>query len=509
MLFNNETIPPFAPREFQQKGFNVLTSHTEDCLVVAPPGAGKSYLMLKIAKEYIDKGKRVLISVNMLSVLNQMIVQAAEDWGFEIGVIQGNHHLTNARAKLQLASNMTLVKRDITNFDLCIIDEVHIIPKKLHDLLCNTKSRVLAFSATPYSKGLFKIFGENILNLSTAEELTKLGILAPLRIVSGTKIDRDKLSKNSYGEYSPESIEDATSEILGDTIELWKEYAENRQTLVFASRISHAQAISDEFNLAGIPSEVYCADTLPEIRKDIVRQFKNSEIKILVSVQAISVGFDAPIASVMIDLRPLRKSFSTLIQSIGRIMRSAPNKKEALLLDCTGNIVRMADDYIDLFKNGVTSLENADKKDKTPRDKEPSKDKELNGCPECQSKLWLKRTCLACGYQSPLEKSDIEHVKENVEFKELDIFAAAKKGETNKQLWTELSNYVYQWHDNPNYDKDKALKRCMAMYKQITGTWQQWGQRLTPSKNGYISKEVQNKITQLNIAYAKNKGDNK
>ena len=43
----------------------------------------------------------------------------------------------------------------------------------------------------------------------------------------------------------------------------------------------------------------------------------------------------------------------------------------------------------------------------------------------------------------------------------------------------------------------------MAMYKQITGTWQQWGQRLTPSKNGYISKEVQNKITQLNIAYTK------
>lgn len=502
MLFKQEITIPFKPREFQVRGFNTLTSNKDSCLVVASPGAGKTFLMLWMAKHYIEQGKRVLISVNMLSVLEQMVEQATT-WGFEFGVIQGNHHLTNAKAKLQLASNLTLVKRETANMDLIMVDEIHIIPKALHNILCKTKSRVLGFSATPYSQGLFKLFGKNVLNLSTAEELTKLGVLVPLRIVSGTKIDRDKLSKNSYGEYSPESIENATSEILGDTIKLWKEYAENRQTLVFASRISHAQAISDEFNLAGIPAEVYCADTLPEVRKHIVQQFKNSDIKVLVSVQAISVGFDAPIASVMIDLRPLRKSFSTLIQSIGRIMRSAPNKKEALLLDCTGNIVRMADDYIDLFKNGVTSLETADKKDKTPRDKEPPKEKDSNGCPECQSNLWLKRTCLACGYQIPLQKSDIEHIKDNVEFKDLDIFAAAKKGETNKQLWTELSNYVLQWKDHPNFDKEKALKRCMAMYKQITGSWQKWGQKLTPSHDGKISTEVQNKITQLNIAYAK------
>lgn len=509
MLFKREINLPFNPRAFQQQGFEELTSHNEDYLVVASPGAGKTFLMLWLAKHYIEQGKRVLISVNMLSVLNQMIEQA-QIWGFEFGVIQGNHHLTNSRAKLQLASNLTLVKRETSNIDLLMVDEVHLMPKKLHDILCTTNSRVISFSATPFSKGLYKIFGKNVLNLSTGQELTKLGILVPLRIISGTKIDRNKLSKDSYGEYSAESIENATTEILGDTIKLWKEYADNRQTLIFASRISHAQAISDEFNSNGVKSAVYCADTLPEEKKILIEKFKNSELKIMVSVQAIAVGFDAPVASVMIDLRPLRKSLSTLVQSIGRVMRSAPNKHEALLLDCTGNIVRMADDYLDLFLNGVTSLENIDKKDKTPRDKEPIKEhEEKSGCPKCESHLWLKRTCLACGYEIPLEKSTIEHIKENVEFKELDIFAAAAKGETNKQLWTELSNYVYQWHENPNYDKDKALKRCMAMYKQITGSWQKWGQRLTPSKNGYISKEVQNKITQLNIAHAKNKGDNK
>ena len=504
-LFNNSIQAPFPPRAFQQEGFNTLTSHAEDYLVVASPGAGKTYLMLMLAKHYIDNKKKVLISVNMLSVLNQMI-EHATNWGFDIGVVQGNHELTNPLARLQLASNMTLIKRDLVDYDLIMVDEVHIIPKKLHDLLYSTETRVLGFSATPFSKGLYKIFGNNVLNLSTSQELTKLGILVPLRIVSGTKIDSAKLSKDSYGEYSAESIENATTEILGDTIQLWKDHADNRQTLIFASRISHAQAVSDEFTVHGISSAVYCADTLPADRETMIAAFKACKIRVIVSVQAISVGFDAPIASVMIDLRPLRKSLSTLVQSIGRIMRSAPNKHEALLLDCTGNIVRMADDYVDLFQNGITDLEHANKKDKEAKDKEPAKEtKEKPECPECSSNLWLKRTCLACGYTLPTEKSTIEHVTKDVEFKELDIFKAAKKGETNRELWVQLSNYVTKDKDLPTYDKAKALKKCMAIYKQITGRWQKWGQPLTPSKDGKISHEVWGKITQLNIAYVKSR----
>lgn len=495
MLFNNEIKAPFSPRAFQQEGFNTLTSHTEDCLVVASPGAGKTFLMLMLAKHYIDNKKKVLISVNMLSVLNQMI-EHATNWGFDIGVVQGNHELTNPLARLQLASNLTLIKRDLVDYDLIMVDEVHIIPKKLHDLLCITDTRVLAFSATPFSKGLYKIFGNNVLNLSTSQELTKLGILVPLRIVSGTKIDNAKLSKDSYGEYSAESIENATTEILGDTIQLWKDHADNRQTLIFASRISHAQAVSDEFNAHGISSAVYCADTLPADRETMIRAFKACKIRVIVSVQAISVGFDAPIASVMIDLRPLRKSLSTLIQSIGRIMRSSPNKHEALLLDCTGNIVRMADDYVDLFQNGVTDLEHANKKDKDAKDKEPPKEtKEKPECPECASKLWLKRTCLACGYNLPIEKSTIEHVTKDVEFKELDIFSA-KRNETNNELWGNCC--LYAQNKFPS-DKELAKKRAKFYYKNITGEWPQFTERFKVAKKS--NPEIINKIVSMNIAY--------
>ena len=70
--------------------------------------------------------------------------------------------------------------------------------------------------------------------------------------------------------------------------------------------------------------------------------------------------------------RPLRKSLSEAIQ-IGGGLRSSPNtgKKDCLLLDFSGNIIRMADDYSDVFYNGLDALDNGEKLDKTiRRDKE-------------------------------------------------------------------------------------------------------------------------------------------
>ena len=71
----------------------------------------------------------------------------------------------------------------------------------------------------------------------------------------------------------------------------------------------------------------------------------------------------------MCDCRPLRKSLSTAIQMWGRGLRSSPEtgKTDCILLDFSGNIIRFADDYADIFYNGLNHLDAGEKLDKAVR----------------------------------------------------------------------------------------------------------------------------------------------
>ena len=307
---------PIVPREFQTEGYKKLIATNDDYLIVAAPGAGKTILMLMLAKYYLSQDKRVLITVHMLEVLNQMITQAKK-WNLNFGVIQSCHPLRNYKAPLQLASSSTLVRREINKYDVMIIDEVHIITKSIYNMMKDETTRILGLSATPYKKGLKEIFGNNILNLATAKELTDLGHLTKLRIYSGRRMDIKSLTIDKLGEYSNESIKKATIEILGDIIKTWKELADNKQTLVFCSSISHAKLMCGEFNRNGIPSGVYCANTTNADKKDFIEGFRNGAIKVLFSVFAIATGFDVPDATVMIDARPLESLLQRLYSQLG------------------------------------------------------------------------------------------------------------------------------------------------------------------------------------------------
>lgn len=514
MLFDNLEINLPAPRSWQKQALPKILEQIDanvNTVLCIPTGCGKTVFSLMAIAHYVKQLKRALFVVDRL-VLIQQTKETFERCGIRCDILQGNNS-TYTNAPVIIASQQTLVRRDFPrNIHVMFIDETHIMSKALKDILRDqNKIATIGLSATPFSKGLGRVY-DSLYNPYTTEQATNDKVLVPLRVKECRAIDMTGVKKIG-GEYSDHDVEERGIDIVGDVVAEYKNHANNK-AIAFCATIKQSMALANEFNAQGINSAVFCATTTSEERKEILKSYAQDDgIKILVSVAALATGFDAPNVRTVLDCRPLSRSLSTYIQSVGRGLRSMDNKSECLLLDFTGNMRHFASDFVDFYQNGLSDLDDGIKKDRVRNDVEKKDQKETKGCPECQSKLWVLSNnnwnCLSCGYIVEQPKEEFATQKQDYEVKELDIFAAAKKGETNKQLWTELSNYVYQWHDNPNYDKDKALKRCMAMYKQITGTWQQWGQRLTPSKNGYISKEVQNKITQLNIAYAKNKGDNK
>ena len=137
-----------------------------------------------------------------------------------------------------------------------------------------------------------------------------------------------------------------------------------------------------QFNESGIPAAAFTSDTTESERKELLDEFSkpDSFYRILLSVEALAKGFDVKDVGCVGDCRPLRKSLSTAIQMWGRGLRSSPEtgKQDCILLDFSGNIIRFADDFSDVFYNGLESLDMGEKLDKTIRRDNEEKEESID-----------------------------------------------------------------------------------------------------------------------------------
>lgn len=77
----------------------------------------------------------------------------------------------------------------------------------------------------------------------------------------------------------------------------------------------------------------------PLLRRRVVQNFRQG-IKILVSVNVVSEGFDLPAVECIIGLRP-SQSLGLVIQQYTRGLRPFPGKDKCIILDHAGNIERL------------------------------------------------------------------------------------------------------------------------------------------------------------------------
>jgi len=175
-------------------------------------------------------------------------------------------------------------------------------------------------------------------------------------------------------------------------------------------------------------------------------------------------------------------------------LRSSPetDKQDCLLLDLSGNIIRMADDFSEIYYNGLDSLDMGEKLDKTIRRDDEEKP-EGKACPECGYSPMGKR-CVSCGHEI-VRHADIEH--EHGEMREITI-GKTKYADDARHLWEQACSYA-RGYSAP----DKQQGRAKNIFKDITGEWpnRAWDIASTPSVP--ITRAVLNKIKARNIAYAK------
>jgi DNA repair protein RadD len=497
-LFNIETSATFPPpRQFQETAHSALRDGLKaghkNQLIMAPTGAGKTYLGLRIAHEALQRGKRALFVCDRITLINQTS-EAADRYGLsDHGVIQSSHWRYDLRRPFQIASAQTLAHREHwPAADVIIIDEAHTQMRVWTDYIQRCRAAVVGLSATPFSPGLGKLFS-NLINATTMHELTEAGVLVPMRVLSCTRVDMAGAA-TSGGEWTDKAAEERGMDIVGDVVTEWLRHASDRKTILFGSTIAHCEELCRQFVELGVMAAAFTSRTSAAERDSLLREYRKpgSALRVLISVEALAKGFDVPDVTCISDCRPMRKSLSTVIQMLGRGLRASleTGKTDCLLLDHSGNIVRFLDDFTDIYFNGLDTLDAAQKLDKTAR--KESEQKAHQECPACGYTPFAQR-CMSCGHERKVS-SLIEALPG--EMREFHI-GKRKLADDSRHLWEQLVSYTRSRDKKPGY--------AAHLFKDLVGTFppSEWAFDETPEVP--VTRNVMNQIRHRNIAWAKRK----
>jgi len=352
-------------------------------------------------------GTRTAFVVDRVNLVDQTSA-LLDRYGIDHGVIQAGHWRRRSYEPLQVCSVQTLEKRGFfPDLQLLIVDEAHCMRKQTIALIKNTpRLKVLGLTATPFTKGMGDVYDE-LVNVTTTNKLIAERFLVPLNIYAAVKPNMDGANVVA-GEWADADIEKRGREILGDIVSEWQSKTHQHfgrpvKTIVFAASVAHGAELCGAFNAQGYNfQQLSYRDTNDDARREIIAEFRKPDSLItgLVSCEVLTKGFDVPDVLCGVGARPYRKSFSSHIQQLGRVMRPSEGKEFALWLDHGGNVVRFWDDHQDLFENGVSTLA-GDSPDKKTR--KESKVEEGEGkicCSKCKFVLAPRATfCPACGHE--------------------------------------------------------------------------------------------------------------
>lgn len=116
-------------------------------------------------------------------------------------------------------------------------------------------------------------------------------------------------------------------------------HAKNRQTILFAPSIEESKLITDEFQMFGINAVHVDGSTIDsENRFNIIKKFRQGDIKILCNYNLVSEGFDVPNVSCVILTRETNSVIMHLQQCFRAMRIGNDVKQKAIIIDHVQNI---------------------------------------------------------------------------------------------------------------------------------------------------------------------------
>lgn len=384
-------------------------------LVVAPCGAGKSYLF----SEMIHRTDGEVLVLTHRQELKRQHEKLLCDLG-----------ITNARVAMILTEANRLGK--YPKPALIITDEAHLSRSNSWvKVIDYYDTWTVGMTATPVrldGKPLGDIYDALIIGVDT-RWLIENERLAPYEYYAPSTVDTSGL-RTVAGDYVVSELEQLMNEraIYGNVIEAYRRFAPGERAIAYCVSVQHATITAENFNSAGIRAEVLSSGTPGTERERIMDDFRTGKLTVLCNVGIIAEGISIDEVSCVMLLRPT-ESIALGIQQMMRCMRYLPGKT-AKILDFVGNYLRV----------GLPDDDREWSLDK-PVAKRKITDENGNfyirSCPECYLTFATAPVCPFCGNVYPLQPREIKAHEEielaRITAEEVARVEAAKKKSRQEQ----------------------------------------------------------------------------
>lgn len=346
--------------------WSYLAENDGNPLFVVPTGGGKSHVMAAFLRRSLEAWPttRAIVLTHVQELIEQNHDKLLEHWGgplAPVGIYSAGLGRRDTSDSVVFAGIQSVFKRpeDLGRFDLALVDECHLIPKKgqgryrtyldaLREL--NPDLRVLGYTATPFRldggllhRGEGAIFDDIAYDVDLVM-LVREGWLAPLVPkrpehaidLSGVRTARGEFIEADVAEAAmgTDCVRAAVQEVV--TV---ARTAGRRSWLIFCSGIAHAGAVLDELDRHGVSARAVFGDTHRYERAQAVDDFRTGRFTALVNVGVFTTGFDVPRVDLMAVMRATQ-SAGLYVQIMGRGMRTFAGKRDCLVLDYGGNVER-------------------------------------------------------------------------------------------------------------------------------------------------------------------------
>ena len=401
-------------RDYQQtlydKTRNAFKGGNRRVLVVAPCGAGKTFLFAKMAENTTGE---VLVLTHRRELLRQ------------------TKELFDANGiKARFSMVLTEANRlgQYPKPKLIITDEAHLSRSNSWvKVLDYYNTFVCGFTATPVrldGKPLGDIYDTLVQEVSV-KWLIDHQRLSPYEYYAPTVVETENLRKQA-GDFVIADMESLMCDraIYSDVLKTWEKLAQGQKTIAYCVSVKHAKETAEMFCNAGYPAVEIDGSTPDKKREEIMTRFRNGDIKILCNVGIISEGISIDDVSCCLLLRPT-ESHALFWQQGMRSMRYQPNKT-AIIIDCVGNYTRNP-----LFDADVAwSLTQTAKKRPVLSD---NGDFLIRTCPQCFRAFKTAPVCPYCGKEYPLHPREIK-AHEDIELAKITAEEAKRAEQRRKQM---------------------------------------------------------------------------
>lgn len=323
-------------------------------LAVAPTGAGKTVIASMLIRAE-PRWLRVLWLAHRVELISQARTRLML-LGVPCGVrctkyetLHPNH--INSEARVQIGSIQTVVRHEVEDIDLIVIDEAHRALAKTYQKIVSLQpsAEILGLTATPRrldKRGLGNFF-QSMIVLAKPSALYKDDYLAAPVTFAGDPAMRDLVTKRLrtvsvvHGDFQAVQLGRAMSKtvLVANVVKETLRLAPHVPKVVFAATVAHSKKLAARFKRHGIMAAHIDGKTSTKDRERILSELTSGGIEVVCNVDVLTEGWDCPALGAVVVARPT-KSLARFMHMIGRAQRVGGTKRK-LVLDFGGNSMRL------------------------------------------------------------------------------------------------------------------------------------------------------------------------